>query len=722
MIINTEQGDIEVIGDIKEFKTSIDPKNLEFITTLLSSNLYSDPEQSFIREIVSNAWDSHVEANTTDTPVIIKFSNSVNNKSLTIRDYGTGLSPERFKEVYCNIGSSTKRESNDFIGGFGIGKYSSLACSNTVYITSYYEGIAYYYLMVKSGNTITTNLLSEQPTTEKNGVEITIRNIESFTKYYKALDFIIFFPNIYVDGFNTYINSSKIKRFTNFAACNKPIDHKLLLGNVLYPCNTSLLPADVKQFITEIQNTGIVISFDIGELGVTPNRENIIYTSTTIDIISDKIRKAKDELYKLIEAKICKDYTDIVEYFNIMNNVIRYDPISDTLIDRYGYYMVRIRDINCKAITYKGKNLNDSIDSLGWILRHTIPNYRAVVCNDKVYTSDKVPWDAHNCIKTSSSNIVIVENAPKLYAPIKLYLKTYYAKYVICNKISKKDVETFIADCLNAFNSKSLNNADTIIDAIYDHIISKAKLIDFNSDPHYKVFEQNLKSSKVSLKVNIKDVILYIVNDRIDYRQKRTFSTLKDAVQCLKNYKKGIILLGMEEDEFFWKSVARFKDFIIVKSRKDILTSLNSMQLRCVVNKEKLLYKDSFIDKVYTLSKYLPIMNSDASALLDYTIDDTLYEEFKTLISLNTVPCEYRNHCIHNGKEHPYTKYLCEKLTFYLNACKEIIAILKGYNNSNLHRDLATALIIKTKSFKVNARAYNNYRNNLLLQILCQRK
>lgn len=116
MIVDTSQGaNIEVFGDIKEFKTSVDPKNLEFITTLLSSNLYSDPERSFIREIVSNAWDSHVEAQTTDTPVIIKFGNS----SITIRDYGTGLSLQRFKEIFCNIGSSTKRESNDYIGAFG---------------------------------------------------------------------------------------------------------------------------------------------------------------------------------------------------------------------------------------------------------------------------------------------------------------------------------------------------------------------------------------------------------------------------------------------------------------------------------------------------------------------------------------------------------------------------------------------------------------------------
>jgi HSP90 family molecular chaperone len=115
MIINTQTGDIEVVGDVKEFKTSIDPKNIEFITTLLSSNLYSHPEESFIREIVSNAWDSHVEAGNTKEPVIIRFKGS----TITIRDYGTGLSPDRFKNIFCNIGSSTKRDSNDYIGGFG---------------------------------------------------------------------------------------------------------------------------------------------------------------------------------------------------------------------------------------------------------------------------------------------------------------------------------------------------------------------------------------------------------------------------------------------------------------------------------------------------------------------------------------------------------------------------------------------------------------------------
>ena len=51
MKIDTSQKDVEIIGDIKEFKTSIDPKNLQFITTLLSSNLYSNPSNLLLEKL-----------------------------------------------------------------------------------------------------------------------------------------------------------------------------------------------------------------------------------------------------------------------------------------------------------------------------------------------------------------------------------------------------------------------------------------------------------------------------------------------------------------------------------------------------------------------------------------------------------------------------------------------------------------------------------------------
>ncbi len=116
---------IEYIGEIRENKVGIDRANIDFIATLLTSNLYSNPFESFLRETISNAYDSHIEANT-DQPIIMIIEcktgytySDYNTYNISIRDYGVGISPERFQKIYTNIGSSTKRESNDYIGGWG---------------------------------------------------------------------------------------------------------------------------------------------------------------------------------------------------------------------------------------------------------------------------------------------------------------------------------------------------------------------------------------------------------------------------------------------------------------------------------------------------------------------------------------------------------------------------------------------------------------------------
>lgn len=118
MIQNFIKSDVETIGDIQSNKVQIDSANLDFITQILSSNLYSQPLQSFLREILSNAVDSHKEAGTTD-PVILDIGVEGSKPYIRIQDFGTGISPERFDKIYRYIGSSTKRESNEYIGFFG---------------------------------------------------------------------------------------------------------------------------------------------------------------------------------------------------------------------------------------------------------------------------------------------------------------------------------------------------------------------------------------------------------------------------------------------------------------------------------------------------------------------------------------------------------------------------------------------------------------------------
>lgn len=119
MILNSNvTKETEVYGNVKEEKISIDSKNIDFISQILTSNLYSNPVASFLRETISNADDAHKEAGTTE-PIILDIGKDSGKLYIRIQDFGTGISPERFNEIYRYIGSSTKRDTNKYIGGFG---------------------------------------------------------------------------------------------------------------------------------------------------------------------------------------------------------------------------------------------------------------------------------------------------------------------------------------------------------------------------------------------------------------------------------------------------------------------------------------------------------------------------------------------------------------------------------------------------------------------------
>lgn len=726
MIINTSHGNIEVAGDIKEFKTSIDPKNLEFVTTLLSSNLYSDPEQSFIREIVSNAWDSHVEAGTTNVPVIIEFKKSSYSTDITIRDHGTGLSPERFREIFCNIGSSTKRESNDFIGGFGLGRFSSLACSNTVYITSYYEGTAYYYLMVKSGNSITTNLLMEKPTEERNGVEVTIKGLASDAPYVTALNSIIFFPNIYVQGVYSGFNTTKIKRFNNFAASSICVDMKLLLDNVLYPLNISLLslPIELSNFIKTIRYTGIVIKFNIGELNVTPNRENIIYNSEAINLITNRIKDAKDEIDTLARNKVNKDYEDILDYYNAIINSVTYDPINDKIYTKYtlearsGYHIESLENYN---ITFKGQNLKNQKEFLRQVMCLKLPNLKSVIVNTRIY-SNKFPLSAEDLILIKNPRIITLEKKIRLLEAIKGYLRENYDNHAIMTKIDYAEFESYVKEeCTRVYYYNTMpQGSDFIIKSVYDSLVKRSKEFDPDTNECYLEYKNTIFANGNNSKYKEEQSYnLYVWINR-GIRQMRNFTHFPALLDFIKTLKKGVVLANMKVDEEMLSEVALLRGYMFIQAKNSTVERIQQAKLKCIIKTEWLFEKDPLIAKVKAVLKYFPYY-VDSNTLNNMCEDLTKKErdEYKEILTLKYKYGGNRFYeaLVNTSKAEcdPYTCHVCGKLKEHLDKYSAIKNLtLETYPN-----DVISMAIIKTKSYRISSKAYQRIRNNKLLKILC---
>lgn len=103
------------------YDVKLDASASQLIMDVLAK-LYDNPVEAAIREYVSNAYDANVEAGSTE-PVHLHVPTE-DEPYLQVSDTGNGLDYLGIVSVFANFGTSTKRDSNEFIGGFGIGSKS----------------------------------------------------------------------------------------------------------------------------------------------------------------------------------------------------------------------------------------------------------------------------------------------------------------------------------------------------------------------------------------------------------------------------------------------------------------------------------------------------------------------------------------------------------------------------------------------------------------------
>lgn len=303
---------------------SINTADADWIIQILSSNLYQYPIESFVRETATNAWDSHIEAGNKD-PIIVELKQDNENWYCAITDFGVGLSPDRFNNIYKNIGASTKRNTNGQHGGFGVGRFSSLAASDSAQITSVYDGTKTIYLMYKNGTKIKIDILAEIPTEERNGVSVRVEIGSHYEakKYKHAIDNqLLFFNNVHLDtdipvlGIgNVDFNDIKLKRYKKekFTLANHNIKPCIIIGKVKYPMPNEINIPDCFKYLN------IGINFDISELQVLPNRESILINSNVIDFIQHRVDSVE---------------TEILDYCSNLDTAVIIDS-AETFIDTF---------------------------------------------------------------------------------------------------------------------------------------------------------------------------------------------------------------------------------------------------------------------------------------------------------------------------------------------------------------------------------------------------
>lgn len=320
MKTQTKDRDVTIsAGERSTFQITEDAK----IFHMLISGLYANKPQSITREIWSNARDAHVDAGCPERPFDVTFP-SVFDSTFKVRDYGTGMDHDTIMNLYTNLGTSTKEDSNDGVGKFGIGSKSPFSYTDTFSVVAYDGKTARYYTaMIENGGIPSMNMMGERPCDEEPGIEVSFpvdsSDVNAFRRAAQRVSYgFEVKPNV--------INSDDFEGWIDLPVITEGPDWKLLsgelegyggtayakMGCVLYPINIEALDHLTSEERAFLQTT-VVIDFPIGDLEITPSRESLSYgrNEPTTESIVKRVRKIVTE----VVDGILKDYEQCDTYW-----------------------------------------------------------------------------------------------------------------------------------------------------------------------------------------------------------------------------------------------------------------------------------------------------------------------------------------------------------------------------------------------------------------------
>lgn len=291
---------------------------------ILSSKLYSNPTLAIVRELLTNAYDSHKAAGKEDTPIKVNLP-SYMEPNFIIRDYGIGLSKEDVLELYTTFFDSTKSNSNDFTGCFGLGSKTPFSYTSSFSVISYWNSTKYFFIATKKDGLPHIYAVREEPTDEPNGLEVSIptdKNGGYDSNFaYNMLQYLKYVPEIKIDCNISIIREEPIleKYGVRLYKYEQPSWDRTRLGQCYIKQGQNVYEID--RFIKEAENVDIlryflnyahiVIEAPIGTLHITPSRESLSQDEQN----SKKVFTYIEEINKKLKKALVND----VDAFNIPN-------------------------------------------------------------------------------------------------------------------------------------------------------------------------------------------------------------------------------------------------------------------------------------------------------------------------------------------------------------------------------------------------------------------
>lgn len=258
---------------------------------ILSSNLYKNKIRAIVRELACNALDAH-KLNGATKPFEVKVPNTLDPR-FVIRDFGPGMSEDDIMNLYTTYFMSTKNNSNDFIGALGLGSKSPFSYTETFSVVSRHEGATTVYTaMLDGGEPVIRKVHSEATEDGTTGLEITVPVKEAdisrweteiryvLRTFNKAQPKILGSSSLEVNYFPDEDNFfTRMTQFENAGLY-------AIYGNIVYPLVD--VPGVKAQWLLA-KGRPVYIHFKLGELDITPSREELSLDEETVANICKRV-------------------------------------------------------------------------------------------------------------------------------------------------------------------------------------------------------------------------------------------------------------------------------------------------------------------------------------------------------------------------------------------------------------------------------------------------
>jgi hypothetical protein len=403
--------------------------NASKIIGILRDKLYEHKIRTLVQEYISNGRDSCREAGQPDSAMEITVPTRLN-PVFKVRDYGTGLSPEAVENVFIMYGTSTKEHTNELTGGLGIGSKSAWSYTDSYTIVSFLDGVKRTYVAHTGvNNEGRLDLLSEDSTDEKNGVEIQIAvnpgDVQEFrSAVYRAIYFWENKPTLkgdltpptltkgeVISDLLEIIDSSLLPEYIRTYGSSEIVAS---IDGIPYVINDRLI--DKVKPLKELVNLShkrVVLHFGNGLVEVAASREAIADSKHTLHALEKLGQKA------LLEAKtaITKAFGEVnsaTEYLKTYAHMSQYFNVDS--FAKYEHYSIQHDSICSKVLD---KVIVTKCHRFGSRRRWTTSNKIEKVTKDSAYHSIEVKY-FDNVFFVSKDEGKIVTSRK-----IKEYLKTH---------------------------------------------------------------------------------------------------------------------------------------------------------------------------------------------------------------------------------------------------------------------------------------------------------